>query len=73
MGDCLAAINDLIIEGETFGADHLRRILVGGGIAEDQLESVTNFMLYYGFLGVTIGASAPKFIFDVACDMKLIV
>jgi len=65
-------IYHFIGEGETFTAAHLKEILVGGGISEEQLESVTNFMLYYGFLGVKIGANAPKFIFDVAYDMKLI-
>ena len=65
-------IYHFIGEGETFTAEHLRRILLGGGITEDQLKSVTDFMLYYGFLGVKIGGNAPKFIFDVAYDMKLI-
>lgn len=65
-------IYHFIGEGETFASDHLKKILLGGGITEELLESVTNFMLYYGFLGVKIGANAPKFIFDVAYDMKLI-
>ena len=65
-------IYHFIGEGETFTAEHLKKILLGGGISEDLLGSVTNFMLYYGFLGVKIGSNVPKFIFDVAYDMKLI-
>ena len=65
-------IYHFIGEGDSFTSQHLEQILKGAGINDEQIQGVINFMLYYGFVGVKIGANLPKFIFDVAYDMKLV-
>ncbi|ANG95808.1 hypothetical protein A8A54_04480 [Brucella pseudogrignonensis] len=65
-------IYHFIGEGENFARTKLEEILLGADISQSELAQVISFMLYYGFLGVKVGDNSPKFIFDVAYDMKLL-
>jgi hypothetical protein len=74
--DIHGADTDLIYyfigEGQEFDQRDLERILEGAGVTRDKVESVIQFMLYYGFLGVRKGGEAPRYIFDLGYDMKLL-
>jgi hypothetical protein len=64
-------IYHFIGEGDEFDEARLSRIILGGGVPLDKLESVVEYLLYYGFVGVKIPGVGIKYIFDVGYDMKL--
>jgi hypothetical protein len=64
-------IYHFIGEGDEFDQMALAKILLGGGVPQDKLDSVIDYLLYYGFVGVKIAGTGIKYIFDVGYDMKL--
>lgn len=59
-------------EGEWFSVGKLKEICAGAGIPEAKHDAVIEFLLYYGFIGIKSSDDAPRFIFDVNYDMKLL-
>ena len=72
IGSDTALLYHFIGEGDQFDYSQLRVILKGAGIPEDRIESVVEFLLYYGFLGIKISSENARYIFDVGYDMKLL-
>ena len=62
--DIVGADTDLIYhfigEGQEFDPRRLHTILSGAGVPAEKTDDVTRFMLYYGFLGVKVGADNPR-------------
>jgi hypothetical protein len=59
-------------EGDQFDRPRLQAILKGAAILEEKIESIVEFLLYYGFLGIKVGSENVRYIFDVGYDMKLL-
>ena len=59
-------------EGEVFSVERFGQILSGAGIDDEAISRVTEFLLYFGFIGITTQNDANTFIFDVNYDMKLL-
>lgn len=59
-------------EGTSFSLEKMQEICRGAGVASEKIKDVVEFLLYYGFVGIESGMEAPKFIFDVNYDMKLL-
>jgi len=72
IGSDTALLYHFIGEGDHFDRAQLGRIMKGADISEDRIEAVIEFLLYYGFLGITIEGEPPRYIFDVGYDMKLL-
>jgi len=74
--DIIGAETDLIYyfinEGQEFDLRKLESILSSAGVPAEKLDSVIQFMLYYGFLGVKIKNQLPRYIFELGYDMKLL-
>jgi hypothetical protein len=65
-------IYHFIGEGDEFDQVTLTRILLGGGTPPEKLDSVVDYLLYYGFVGVRIVDAGIRYIFDFGYDMKLL-
>lgn len=69
-----AAAADLIYyfigEDYVFSLEDLEIIFNEHGIRESMYQDLVRFLLYFGFLGIKIGGTDPKYIFDVGYDMK---
>jgi hypothetical protein len=72
IGSETALLYYFIGEGDEFDRLRLETILKGAGISDDRIESVIEFLLYYGFLGIKIGSENVRYIFDFGYDMKLL-
>jgi hypothetical protein len=72
IGSDTALLYHFIGEGDEFDRPRLRAILKGAEIPEDRIESVVEFLLYYGFLGIKVSGENARYIFDVGYDMKLL-
>jgi len=48
------------------------RVLLVQSIAEDKLEAVTDFLLYFGFLGVKTRQDEPRYIYHVGYDLGIL-
>jgi hypothetical protein len=59
-------------EGDRFDPTKLQEILKGAAISEEKVESIVEFLLYYGFLGIKVGTENARYIFDVGYDMRLL-
>lgn len=59
-------------EGDIFPERKLNEILAGAGVEDKKFNSVTEFLLYYGFIGIQTTDTSQIFIFDVNYDMKLL-
>jgi hypothetical protein len=55
---------------EVLGKRALSEILTEAGIIPDEAERVTDFLLYYGVVGI-VHNDAKCFIFDVSYDLKI--
>jgi hypothetical protein len=71
IGSDTALLYHFIGEGDEFDRTRLKAILKGAEIPEDRIDSVIEFLLYYGFLGIKVGGETARYIFDVGYDMKL--
>lgn len=58
-------------EQSRLGADQVSKIITEHCGAES-VDSVTNYLLYFGFFGVEISGLEPKYIFDFHYNMKLV-
>jgi hypothetical protein len=72
IGSDTALLYHFIGEGDRFDLSRLRAILEGAAIPEEKIESIIEFLLYYGFLGIKVGSENARYIFDVGYDMKLL-
>lgn len=72
IGSDTALLYHFIGEGDEFDRPRLTAILKGAEIPEDRIESVIEFLLYYGFLGIKVSGENARYIFDVGYDMKLL-
>lgn len=72
LGEDTNLLYHFIGEGEVFTKAKLEELCSGAGVEPNQLESVIEFLLYYGFMGVQAANESAKFIFDVNYDMKLL-
>ncbi|MBO9460146.1 hypothetical protein [Labrenzia sp. R5_0] len=72
LGEDTNLLYHFIGEGALFDQAKLEKICMDAGVVAEKLGSVVDFLLYYGFLGVQHGASAPTFVYDVNYDMKLL-
>jgi hypothetical protein len=72
IGSDTALLYHFIGEGDEFAPARLKMILRGAEIPDDRIESVIEFLLYYGFLGVKVSGETLRYIFDVGYDMKLL-
>jgi hypothetical protein len=72
IGSDTALLYHFIGEGDHFEQSQVASIVRGAGIPDDRIETVIEFLLYYGFLGVTLDSETPRYIFDVGYDMKLL-
>jgi hypothetical protein len=72
IGSDTALLYHFIGEGDEFAPAPLKKILRGAEIPEDRIESVIEFLLYYGFLGIKVSGETLRYIFDVGYDMKLL-
>ena len=48
-----------------FEQSQVASIVRGAGIPDGRIETVIEFLIYYGFLGVTLNSETPRYIFDV--------
>lgn len=53
-------------------AQQLGEIMLEAGIEPSDTAGVTQFLLYYGILGVRVGSDKPQYIFDVNYDLKVL-
>ena len=65
-------IYHFIGEGDTFDTERLRSLVEGAKVPENRVDAIVEFLLYYGFLGVSYEANPPKYIFDVGYDMRVL-
>jgi hypothetical protein len=72
LGEETNLLYHFIGEGDSFSLEKIQEICGGAGVASDKMKDVIEFLLYYGFIGIESGMEAPKFIFDVNYDMKLL-
>jgi len=72
VGSDTALLYHFIGEGDRFDRSRLQAILKGAGIPEVRIDSVLEFLLYYGFLGIKVGNENARYIFDVGYDMRLL-
>ena len=72
IGSDTTLLYHFIGEGDQFDRPRLAAILKGAEIPEDRVESVIEFLLYYGFLGIKVSGENARYIFDVGYDMKLL-
>lgn len=72
LGEDTNLLYHFIGEGTIFDRTKLEEICIGAGVNAERMNSVIEFLLYYGFLGVQNGAAAPTFVYDVNYDMKLL-
>lgn len=59
-------------EGERFLYADLAALLEMHGLPQEKTANVIEFMLYYGFLGITQGDADVKYIYDVGYNMELL-
>ncbi|BCH19673.1 P-loop ATPase, Sll1717 family [Mesorhizobium sp. L-2-11] len=69
LGADTTLIYHFIGEGESFSRDQLEKICRGAEIAPEKIESVIEFLLYYGFMGIH-HTERTTYIFNVNYDMK---
>jgi hypothetical protein len=72
LGEDTNLLYHFIGEGTLFDRTKLDEICTGAGVNAGKVDSVIEFLLYYGFLGVQNGSAAPTFVYDVNYDMKLL-
>jgi hypothetical protein len=72
IGSDIALLYHFIGEEDQFDISQLSAIVKGAGIPEERIETVIEFLLYYGFLGIKLDGQNPRYIFDVGYDMKLL-
>ena len=72
IGSETSLLYHFIGEGDRFDRAQLQTILTGAGIPEDKIESVVEYLIYYGFLAVRVGTERTRYIFDVGYDMRLL-
>ena len=46
--------------------------MASANVREDRIITVTDFLLYYGFLGVKYDDEPAKYIFDLGYDMRIL-
>lgn len=52
--------------------DELKKLILGSGAEEHEVDRVIEFLLYYGILGVKTEADIPYYIFNVNYDLKVL-
>ncbi len=59
--------------GESAELSHedLQILLEGKDLTEQQIDTVVDFLLYYGFLGIRYAAEDPQYIFSVNYNMEI--
>ena len=72
IGSDTTLLYHFIGEGDQFTNKKLFSILKGASIPEDLTDEILEFLLYYGFIGISYDAEAVKYIFDVGYDMRLL-
>lgn len=65
-------IYHFIGEGERFAPEKIRSIIKGADVPEDRIDDILEFLLYYGFVGISYDIEPCKYIFDVGYDMRLL-
>ena len=58
-------------EQSDFSKDELGILFDLKQIPSNKIDRIIEFLLYYGFLGLRVGASEPEYIHDVGYDMKV--
>jgi hypothetical protein len=71
IGSETALLYHFVGEGDRFDRSKLQEILSGAAIPEEKVQPIIEFLLYYGFLGIKVGAESARYIFDVGYDMRL--
>ena len=61
-----------IREASEFSPEDIPILLELKGVPADKMDRITQFLLYYGFLGVKIANDDPQYIHDVGYDMKIL-
>jgi hypothetical protein len=61
-----------INEGAEFSRDDLAILMDIKGIPQDKVDLITEFLLYFGFLGIRVANAEPRYIHDVNYDMKML-
>jgi hypothetical protein len=72
IGSETSLLYHFIGEGDQFDRSRLQTILKGAAVPEEKIESIIEFLLYYGFVGIKVGGENARYIFDVGYDMKLL-
>ncbi|HXR85788.1 MAG TPA: hypothetical protein VN728_02405, partial [Stellaceae bacterium] len=72
IGSETSLLYHFIGEGDRFDRAQLQTILTGAGIPEDKIDSVVEYLIYYGFLAIRVGTERTRYIFDVGYDMRLL-
>jgi hypothetical protein len=72
MGAETSLIYHFIGEGDKFDPQKLASLLKGANIPESRIDAIVEFLLYYGFIGITYDAEPPKYVFDLGYDMRLL-
>lgn len=65
-------IYQFIGESPEHSEEDIRIILGMNDIDDSKRESVVDFLLYYGFLGIRYLAQEPEYIYDVGYDMRIL-
>jgi hypothetical protein len=72
VGEDVTLIYHFVGEGDVISPSKLETILSMAGIPEDRRRAIVDFLLYYGFIGLSFNAEATKYIFDVGYDLRLL-
>lgn len=71
LGSETALLYHFIGEGDRFERQKLHDILKGAGTPDGQVDTVVDYLLYFGFIGIRVGTESARYIFDVGYDTKL--
>ena len=59
-------------EGQLLSPSKLDAIIAGAKVREDKRQEIVEYLLYFGFIGITYGDAGVKYISDVGYDLKLL-
>ena len=57
-------------ERKTMGAKEYENILLESGIPDNDINVITDILLWYGFLGIMVAGEEPRYIYSVNYDIR---
>lgn len=65
-------IYQFLNESSEYSVDDLKVLLDINEMTSEEINQVTEFLLYYGFLGIRYASEEPQYIYDVGYNMEIL-